>query len=38
MKRFALYPLVSLLLSSVSPAQQNVADAPASKEDIERYL
>jgi hypothetical protein len=38
MKRCALYLLVSLLLASVSPAQQNAADAPASKEDIERHL
>ena len=42
MKRFGLSMftalLVSLLFASVSLAQQNAADAPASKADIERYL
>jgi hypothetical protein len=38
MKRFALGILVSLLLASISFAQQSPADAPASKEDIEKYL
>jgi hypothetical protein len=38
MKRFALSLLVSLLFTSISLAQQNPADAPASKQDIERYL
>lgn len=38
MKRFGLSMLVALLFASVSFAQQNAADAPASKEDIERYL
>jgi hypothetical protein len=38
MKRFALSLLVALLFASVSFAQQNPSDAPASKQDIERYL
>ena len=38
MKRFALSLLVVLLFTSISFAQQNPADAPASKADIERYL
>jgi hypothetical protein len=38
MKRLALIVLVSLFLGFVSFAQQNPADAPASKEDIEKYL
>jgi hypothetical protein len=38
MKRSALYLLVSLLFASVSLAQQNAADTPASKEDVERYM
>lgn len=38
MKRTALAFVVCLLLASVSFAQQNPADAPASKEDIQRYL
>jgi hypothetical protein len=38
MKRFALPVLVSLLFATVSFAQQNAADAPASKENIEKYL
>jgi hypothetical protein len=38
MKRFAFAALVCLLFTSVTFAQQSAADAPASKEDIERYL
>ena len=38
MKRSALALLVFLLFTSVSFAQQNDADAPASKADIEHYL
>lgn len=38
MKRITLAILVSLLLASITFAQQSPADAPASKEDIERYL
>jgi uncharacterized protein len=42
MKRFGLSMsmalLVSLLFATVSLAQQNAADAPASKADIERFL
>jgi len=38
MKRSALFLIACLLLSFVSFAQQNPADAPASKEDIEKYL
>lgn len=38
MKRFALAVLVLLLFASISFAQQNPSDAPASKEDIEKYL
>jgi uncharacterized protein len=38
MKRSVLALFACLLLASVSFAQQNPADAPASKEDIERYL
>jgi hypothetical protein len=38
MKRVSVAILVSLLLASISFAQQNPADAPASKEDIEKYL
>jgi uncharacterized protein len=38
MKRSALALLVFLLFASVSFAQQNDADAPASKADIEHYL
>lgn len=38
MKRFALAILVSLLVASAGFAQQNPSDAPASKDDIERYL
>jgi uncharacterized protein len=37
-KRSVLVLLASLLLGSVSFAQQNPADAPASKEDVQRYL
>src|SRR5208282_6302248 len=38
MERLAFAALVCLLFTSVSFAQQSAADAPASKEDIERYL
>src|ERR1700745_509493 len=38
MKRSALLLIACLLLGSVSFAQQNPADAPASKQDIEKYL
>lgn len=38
MKRPVLALLACLLLGSVSYAQQNPPDAPASKEDIERYF
>jgi hypothetical protein len=38
MKRPVLALLACLLLGSVSFAQQNPADAPASKEDVQRYL
>src|ERR1700686_3119734 len=38
MKRLVLSLFACLLLASVSFAQQNPADAPASKEDIEKYL
>lgn len=38
MKRSALLLIACLLLGSVSFAQQNPADAPASKEDIQKYL
>jgi uncharacterized protein len=38
MKRSALFLITWLLLGSVCLAQQNPADAPASKEDIEKYL
>jgi len=38
MKRFAFAALVCLLFTPVTFAQQNAADVPASKEDIERYL
>jgi uncharacterized protein len=38
MKRCAFAVLVCLLFASTSFAQQSAADAPASKEDIERYL
>ena len=38
MKRPALVLLACLLFASISFAQQNDADAPASKADIERYL
>ena len=38
MKRYALLLVACLLLGSVSFAQQNPADAPASKADIEKYL
>jgi uncharacterized protein len=38
MKRFALAILLSALFASVSFAQQNPSDAPASREDIEKYL
>src|ERR1700730_9809923 len=38
MKRLAFGVLACLLLASISFAQQSAADAPASKEDIEKYL
>jgi hypothetical protein len=38
MKRSALFLITCLLLGSVCIAQQNPADAPASKEDIQKYL
>jgi uncharacterized protein len=38
MKRPVLALLISLLLGSVSFAQQNPADAPASKEDVEKFM
>jgi len=38
MKRFAFGVLACLLFASISFAQQSAADAPASKEDIEKYL
>ena len=38
MKRSALFLITSLLLGSVCLAQQNPVDAPASKEDVEKYL
>jgi len=38
MKRSVLVVLACLILASVSFAQQNPADAPASKEDIQRYM
>jgi len=38
MKRCALAVLACLLFASISFAQQSAADAPASKEDIEKYL
>jgi hypothetical protein len=38
MKRSASLLITCLFLSSVSFAQQNPADAPASKEDVEKYL
>jgi hypothetical protein len=38
MKRCAFAVLVCLLFASISFAQQSAADAPASREDIEKYL
>jgi hypothetical protein len=38
MKTFAFSLVLSLLFASVSFGQQSAADAPASKEDIERYM
>ena len=38
MKRSALFLTTCLLIGSVCLAQQNPADAPASKEDVEKYL
>jgi hypothetical protein len=38
MKRCAFAILVCLFCASISFAQQSAADAPASKEDIEKYL
>jgi hypothetical protein len=37
-KRFAFTVLACLLFASISFAQQSISDAPASKEDIEKYL
>jgi uncharacterized protein len=38
MKTLVFSLVLSLLFASVSFGQQNAADAPASKEDIERYM
>ncbi len=38
MKRSALALLMCLVFACASYAQQNAADAPASKEDIQRYM
>jgi len=38
MKRCAFAVLACLLFASISFAQQSAADAPASKEDIQKYL
>jgi uncharacterized protein len=38
MKRIALFLAVSLVFATVSFGQQSAADAPASKEDIQKYL
>jgi hypothetical protein len=38
MKRCAFAVVACLLFASISFAQQSAADAPASKEDIEKYL
>ena len=38
MKRFVLLTIVLLCSSSISFAQQDPADSPATKEDIQRYL
>jgi uncharacterized protein len=38
MKRSALGLVICLVFACASYAQQNAADAPASKEDIQRYL
>ena len=38
MKRISFAILVFLLFGSISFAQQSPSDAPASREDIERYL
>jgi uncharacterized protein len=38
MKRTGLALIVCLLLASITLAQQNAADAPASKEDVEKFM
>jgi hypothetical protein len=38
MKRIALFLAVLLMFATVSFGQQSAADAPASKEDVQRYL
>ena len=38
MKRFGLSLLVGLFFASISFAQQNAADAPASKEDVKKFI
>lgn len=38
MKRTGLAPCAILLLSTVTFAQQDPSEAPASKEDVQRYM
>lgn len=38
MKRFLLGTIVLLCASAIAFAQQNTAESPASKEDVQRYL
>jgi uncharacterized protein len=38
MKRFLVAAILCLIFTATGRAQQNAADAPASKEDVERYL
>jgi uncharacterized protein len=38
MKRFALATIVLLCISSIGFAQQDPADSPATKEDVQKYL
>jgi uncharacterized protein YxeA len=38
MKRFVLATIVLLCTSSIGLAQQDPADSPASKEEVEKYL
>jgi uncharacterized protein len=38
MKRFLVAAILSLIIAANGRAQQNAADAPASKEDVERYF